>query len=168
MGILGHVLSLETGIPFDQLIKYKILNILGMDSTGISMNATSVAVPDDIKSRFAKGRLVGKESDLAFPPQPVQAAGAMYSIVNDLLKYLTANMGLVDTKLKDAMERSHLIRHSFDEVQTTFIEPNGHKIPGHEYIGIGWLVATDLGREVTRHNAGIDGYSAFIGYNLAK
>jgi serine-type D-Ala-D-Ala carboxypeptidase/endopeptidase len=116
MDILGHALSLETGIPFDQLIKYKILNILGMDSTGISMNATSVSVPDDIKSRFAKGRLAGKESD-SISTSTSTGCSAMYSTVNDLLKYLTANMGLIGTKLKDAMEGSHLIRHSFDEMQ---------------------------------------------------
>jgi D-alanyl-D-alanine-carboxypeptidase/D-alanyl-D-alanine-endopeptidase len=88
--------------------------------------------------------LAGKESDLVFFPQAVQSAGAMYSTVNDLLKYLSANMGLIGTKLNGAMDESHLIRHPFDELQPTFIDPSEHKSPGHEYIGSVWLSATIL------------------------
>jgi serine-type D-Ala-D-Ala carboxypeptidase/endopeptidase len=139
-----------------------------MNSTGIAMNATGISIPEDIKSRFAKGHMAGKESDLVLFPQEVQGAGAMYSTVNDLLKYLSANMGLIGTKLNGAMDESHLIRHPFDEIQTPFIDPSGHKSPGHEYIGSVWLVGTDLGRQVVWHNAGIDGYSGIIGFDPAK
>jgi D-alanyl-D-alanine-carboxypeptidase/D-alanyl-D-alanine-endopeptidase len=46
MGMSGHALSLKAGIPLDQLIKDRILSVLGMDSTGIAMNATGISVPD--------------------------------------------------------------------------------------------------------------------------
>jgi serine-type D-Ala-D-Ala carboxypeptidase/endopeptidase len=67
-----------------------------------------------------------------------------------------------------AMDESYLIRHPFDEIQPTFIDPSGHKSPGHEHIGSVWLSATDLGRQVVWHNGGIDGYSSIIGFNPAK
>jgi len=82
---------LKAGVPLEQLFKDRIWNVLGMNSTGIAMNATGVSVPQDIKSRFAKGHMAGNESDLVFLPQAVQGAGAMYSTVNDLLKFLSAN-----------------------------------------------------------------------------
>lgn len=104
MGMLGQALSLKTGIPLDQLLKDRIWNVLGMNSTGIAMNATGISIPEDIKSRFAKGHMAGNESELVFLPQEVQTAGAMYSTVNDLLKYVSANIGLIDTKLNGAME----------------------------------------------------------------
>lgn len=168
MGMLGHALSLRAGIPLEQLIKDRILNVLGMNSTGMAMNATSISVPKDIESRFAKGHMAGNESDIVFMPQEVRAAGAMYSTVNDLLKYLSANMGLIDTKINDAMQASHLIRHPFDEIQPTFEDLSGQRSAGHEYIGSAWLVGTDLGRQVIWHNAGIDGYSGIVGFNPAK
>ena len=127
------------------------------------MNATGISIPEDIKSRFAKGHMAGKESDLVFLPQAVQGAGAIYSTVNDLLKYVSANMGLISMQCK-----SHLIRHPFDEIEPTFKDLSGHKSPGHEYIGSVWVSATDLGRQVVWRNAGIDGYSALIGFNPAK
>src|SRR5207342_2994132 len=69
MGMLGQALSLKTGIPLDQLLKVRIWNVLGMNSTGIAMNATGISIPEDIKSRFAKGHMAGNESELVFLPQ---------------------------------------------------------------------------------------------------
>ena len=51
----------------------------------------------------------------------------MYSTVNDLLKYVSANMGLMDTKLNNAIETSHLIRHPFTEIQPPFEGPSGYE-----------------------------------------
>ena len=33
MGLLGHILSLRTGVSFDRLVKDRILDVLAMDST---------------------------------------------------------------------------------------------------------------------------------------
>jgi len=61
MGLLGHILSLRTGVSFDQLVKDRTLKILAMDSTGMRMNASGISVPEDIKSRYAKGHIAGKD-----------------------------------------------------------------------------------------------------------
>ena len=92
--MVGHALSLKTGVPIIQLIEERILNVLGMNSSGIAMNATSISIPENIKSRFAVGHMAGNESKLVFLPEEVQGAGAMYSTVNDLLKYVSSNIGI--------------------------------------------------------------------------
>ena len=168
MGMLGQALSLRAGMPLDQLIKERILDVLGMNSTGMAMNATSISVPKDDESRFAKGHMAGNESDLVFLPQEVRAAGAMYSTVNDMLKYLSANMGLIDTKLNDAMQESRAIRHSVSEFQTSFVDPSGHKSPVLGYVGSDWNIQTDLGKKIIWRNGGIDGYSSLIAFNPDK
>lgn len=168
VGLLGHALSLKAGVPLEQLIKDRILNILGMNNTGIPMNATGISIPEDIKSRFAKGHVAGNESELVFLPQEVQGAGAMYSTVNDLLKFLSANMGLIDTKLNDAMQESHAIRHSVSQFQLPFVDPSGHKTPAHGYVGSDWNIQTDLGKKIIWRNGGIDGYSSLIAFNPDK
>jgi serine-type D-Ala-D-Ala carboxypeptidase/endopeptidase len=167
-GILGHALSLKAGVPLEQLIKDRILNVLGMNSSGIAMNATGVSVPEDIKSRFAKGHMAGNESNLVFLPQAVQGAGAMYSTVNDLLKFLSANMGLIDTKLNDAMQESRTIRHPVTEFQLPFVDPSGHESPAHGYVGSDWNIQTDLGKTIIWRNGGIDGYNSLIAFNPDK
>jgi CubicO group peptidase (beta-lactamase class C family) len=57
--VLGHILSLKAGIPYEQLVRDRILNVLGMNSTGIAMNSTQITtpLPDELKSRLAKGHL---------------------------------------------------------------------------------------------------------------
>jgi CubicO group peptidase (beta-lactamase class C family) len=157
MGLLGHILSLRAGVSFDQLVKDRILDVLAMDSTGMRMNATGISVPEDIKSRFAKGHIAGKEVNLEFIPETIQSAGAMYSTTNDLLKYLSANMGLIETKINDAMHETHQIRHSFGQ------SSNYKSLK--DYIGLGWTVTTDFGKEVISHTGSIDGYTSIIGFN---
>jgi serine-type D-Ala-D-Ala carboxypeptidase/endopeptidase len=157
MGLLGHILSLRAGVSFDQLVNDLILDVLAMDSTGMRMNTSGIAVPEDIKTRYAKGHIAGKEVNVEFIPEAIQSAGAMYSTPNDLLKYLSANMGLIQTKIKDTMHETHLIRHSFGE--------SSRDKSLKDYIGLGWIVTTDFGKEVISHTGSIDGYTSIIGFN---
>ena len=160
MGLLGHILSLRAGISFDQLVKDRILNVLAMDSTGMRINGSEISVPKDIKSRFAQGHIAGKEVNLEFIPETIQSAGAMYSTANDLLKYLSANIGLVQTKINDSLQETHLIRHSFGQS----LDNRSLK----DYIGLGWTVTTDFGKEVIWHTGSIDGFTSIIGFNPSK
>ena len=88
MGLLGYILSIRSGVPYDHLLKDRILSVLGMDSTGIAMNSTGITLSDALKSRLVKGHMGGKEVNLEFIPEAIQPAGAIYSTANDLLKYL--------------------------------------------------------------------------------
>ncbi len=162
MGLLGHILSLRTGVLFDQLVEDRILNVLAMNSTGMRMNASGISVPEDIKSRFAKGHIAGKEVNLEFIPETIQSAGAMYSTTDDLLKYLSANIGLIQTRIKDAIQETHLIRHSFGH---SLAESSDHKSLTEDYIGLGWTITTDFGKQVIWHTGSIDGYTSIIGFN---
>jgi serine-type D-Ala-D-Ala carboxypeptidase/endopeptidase len=168
MGMVGHALSLKTGLSLDELIKKRILNVLGMNSTGIAMNATGISVSENIKPLFAVGHIAGNESKLMFLPEAVQGAGAIYSTVNDLLKYVSSNLGLIDSKINAAMEETHSIRYPFYELQVPFKDPSGNESIPYAYIGLSWFSTTDLGTQVVWHNGGIDGYSSFVGFNPSK
>jgi serine-type D-Ala-D-Ala carboxypeptidase/endopeptidase len=165
LGLLGHILSLRTGVSFEELVKDRILNVLAMDSTGMRMNTSGISVPEDIKSRYAKGHIAGKEVNLEFIPETIQSAGAMYSTIDDLLKYLSANIGLIQTKINDAMQETRLIRHSFGN---SLEDTSDHKSLTGDYIGLGWTVTTDFGKEVIWHTGSIDGYTSIIGFNPSK
>ena len=167
MGLLGHILSIKTGVPYPQLVKDRILNVLGMDSTGIAMNSTAITISDALKSRLAKGHIGGKEVNLEFIPEAIQPAGALHSTVNDLLKYLAANMGLIRTSINDIIQETHLIRHEYPQALDPFPFPSNESLTA-SYIGLGWFIETNLGKEVIQHAGGIDGYSTLIGFNPTK
>lgn len=169
MGILGHILSIRAGIPYAQLVKDRILSVLGMDSTGISMNSTAIILSDSLKSRLAKGHIGGKEVNLEFVPEAIQGAGALHSTANDLLKYLAANMGLIHTSINDIIQETHLIRLEYPQAPSLHFDSiTNNKSLSASYVGLGWFIDTNLGTEVLQHSGGIDGYSSFIGFNPTK
>jgi serine-type D-Ala-D-Ala carboxypeptidase/endopeptidase len=73
-----------------------------MDSTGIAMNSTEVTYPDILKTRLAIGHSGWQEVGLEFIPEALQPAGALYSTANDLMKYLSAYLGLIKTKISSS------------------------------------------------------------------
>ena len=167
MGLLGHILSIRAGVPYTQLVKDRILSVLGMDSTGIAMNSTAIILSDAIKSRLAKGHIGGKEVNLEFIPEAIQAAGALHSTANDLLKYLAANMGLIHTSINDILQETHLIRHEYPQAPSLHFSSSSKSLSA-SYVGLGWFIDTNLGTEVIQHSGGIDGYSSFVGFNPTK
>ncbi len=60
---------------------------------------------------------------------------ALYSTVSDMLKFLSANMGLIKTKLDNAMQESHLIRHS-----TNHLLPNNLQASGNNKINLDFML----------------------------
>ena len=171
MGLLGHILAIKSGISYEELVKDRILNVLGMDSTGIAMNNTGVTYPDILNSRLAKGHSGGEEVALEFIPEALQSAGALYSTTNDLMKYLSANLGLIKTKINDILEETHLIRSEYQQPPATRATAelfSSNKSLSTSYVGLGWFIDTNLGAEIIQHSGSIDGYSSFIGFNPSK
>jgi serine-type D-Ala-D-Ala carboxypeptidase/endopeptidase len=161
-GLLGRILTLKSNMSsYDELLTERILNVLGM-------NSTSIYLSDEQKSRLAIGHLSGRELPLFNISNPLVPGGGLYSSADDLLKFISANIGLIKTKLDSAMQTSHLIRHS-----TGFLIPNNIAVSGKNgnielYIGLGWLITTNLGNEIIWHNGGtVGGYNAFMGFNPA-
>jgi D-alanyl-D-alanine-carboxypeptidase/D-alanyl-D-alanine-endopeptidase len=167
MGLLGHILAIDSGISYEKLVKDRILNVLGMDSTGIAMNSTGVTYPDILKSRLAIGHRGGQEIGLEFIPEALQPAGALYSTANDLMKYLSANMGLIKTKINDMLQETHLIRSEYQQppaARATGELFSSNKSLSTSYVGLGWFVDTNLSTEIIQHSAEIDGYKLSISY----
>jgi serine-type D-Ala-D-Ala carboxypeptidase/endopeptidase len=171
MGLLGHILAIKSGIPYEKLVKDRILNVLGMDSTGIAMNSTGITYPAILDSRLAKGHSGGEEVALEFIPEALQSAGALYSTTNDLMKYLSANLGLIKTKINDILEETHLIRAEYQQPPATRATAelfSSNKSLSASYVGLGWFIDTNLGAEIIQHSGSIEGYSSFIGFNPDK
>jgi hypothetical protein len=57
-------------------------------------------------------------------------AGAIRSSAANMLKFLAANIGLADTRLKAAMERMHAVRNERGKVTGIVLQQGGTDIPG--------------------------------------
>ena len=95
----------RTGADYDRLVVSRICRPLKMDSTLITLTP-------ELKSRLARGHWRdGKRSEhLDF--QVMASAGSLLSTANDLLKFLSANLGFTDTHLGPLMAKTQVIRHT--------------------------------------------------------
>jgi serine-type D-Ala-D-Ala carboxypeptidase/endopeptidase len=159
IGLLGHILTLKSNMSsFDKLLEHDILDVLGM-------NDTSFALSESQKSRLAVGHFNGQEELPTFNmSSPIAPGGALHSTVSDMLKFLSANMGLIKTILDDAVQESHLIR-----LGTGQLLPNNLQASDNNtglYVGLGWFITTNFGHEVIWHNgATLGGYNAYMAFN---
>ena len=154
IGLLGHILSLESdGISYEELVKDRILDVLGMNDTKIALSQ------NETNNRFSVGHLGGKEIITPRIPTILADSGAFRSPAPDMLKYVSANLGLIHTKLDDAMQLGHLIRHS-----SIIANPMNYS----EFRGLGWRVLTNFGTETITHTGAINGWNAFAGFIPTK
>jgi D-alanyl-D-alanine-carboxypeptidase/D-alanyl-D-alanine-endopeptidase len=155
LGLLGYILSLKAGVPYEQLVKDRVLNVLGMNDTKITLSQS------DIKNRFPVGHQDGREINTPTIPTVIEGAGAFRSTANDLLKYLSTNLGFLHTKLDSAIQLQHLIRHP-----GTY--PPANPMNYSEYVALGWRVLTNFGTETLAHEGEINGWEAFVGFTPIK
>jgi len=81
----------------------------------------------------------------------LSGCGALRSSVNDMMKFLKANMGMSETKLKEVMEKTHTAKEKAGEGMS---------------IGMAWLLGVGGSDEdIVWHNGGTAGYRSFIGFN---
>ena len=76
-----------------------------------------------------------------------------------MLKYLSANLGLLHTKLDDSIALQHLIQH-------LGLLPNPMNYS--TYIALGWAVLTNFGTETLDHTGSINGWNANVAFIPTK
>lgn len=160
IGLLGHILTLKSNMSsFDKLLDQTILDVLGM-------NDTSFGLSDSQKSRLAVGHLNGQELPTFDMPSPIAPGGALYSTTSDMLKFLSANIGLIKTKLDGAIQESHLIRQSTGQILPNNLQTSDNNDNTGVYVGLGWFITTNFGHAIIWHNGGtVGGYNAYMAFN---
>ena len=99
MALLGHVLALKAGTNYEGLVAKRICRPL-------KMNSTRIALSTELKARLARGHdQVGKPAP-NWEFQVYDGAGGLRSSANDLLKYVSANIGLTPSSLTPLMEQT--------------------------------------------------------------
>jgi D-alanyl-D-alanine-carboxypeptidase/D-alanyl-D-alanine-endopeptidase len=146
-GLLGHVLALRAGMSYEQLLRSRILEPLGMNSTGITLT-------EDMKARLSAGHNQSMENVANWDLPTLPGAGALRSTANDMLTFVAANLGYTKSPLAPAMAAMLKVRR-----------PTG--MPGVE-IALGWHISTRDGHEIIWHNGGTGGYRSFIGFDLSR
>ena len=139
-GLLGFVLSRINNSSYEELLKETVLNVLGM-------NHTSITVRDEHMNNIAVGydkwknnvEWLGSDHDLV-------GAGGIKSTLKDMMAYLKAYMGILDTQLNETVALAR------------------QQQPGN-FICLGWhLRSLSDGQTVILHGGATYGCISFIGF----
>ncbi|HUA58125.1 MAG TPA: serine hydrolase [Verrucomicrobiae bacterium] len=146
VGLLGFALAHRAGMSYEEMVRRRILEPLGMSSTTITLSGEQ-------KKRMAAGHNAALEPVNLWDMGALEGAGALRSTANDILKFLAAGTGLADTPLKAAVARMRSVHRETDQ-------------PDLE-IQMAWHVWHKYGGDIVWHNGGTYGFHSFMGFDPA-
>jgi len=137
MGLLGHLLALRTGKPYEALVLEKICAPLDLADTRIVLT-------DDQKRRLAPGHAADGSEAANWDFPALAGAGALRSTARDLLRYLEAQ---------------------FDDAYAGMQAPRA-SLKGGMKVGLAWhlLPLPSKGSTIVWHNGASGGYRCWAGF----
>lgn len=141
VGLLGHILASKNQMSYEDLIVETIAKPLGLENTRIELTPK-------MKENLAYGHSNGVQVD-NWGFKCLAGAGAIRSTTVDMVDYISANMGKLDSDLYPAMQLSH---------------KNSRKEGTVPIVGLGWHTMVFDDKEIVWHNGGTGGYRSFAGF----
>ena len=144
VGLMGYAMSCVMDTPYEQLVKERLWDQIGMDDTAVTLTK------EQEQSRAMP------HTQLGTPISPwdfdvLAACGGVKSTTSDLLLYLAANMGQLPVK-------DETLAQGMESAQQVWFDD------GSTCIGLGFLHGSAGGREMLWHNGATGGYRSFIGF----
>ncbi len=146
VGLLGHVLARVGGGSYEDVVRERVLEPLGMNMTGITLEG-------DMRDWMAEGHNQGGDVAPLWDLPTLAGAGALRSDIEDMLTFLDANTGPPESRLERTMRANHEVRESMN-AQTG--------------VGLNWLVQSVGEEKIVWHNGGTAGFRTFIGFDPEK
>jgi len=142
-GLLGFILAKQNGMTWEQMVKTRIIEPLGLKDM-------TVTLTPEQQARFAQGH----NGPLLARPWEFDAlagCGALRATAADMLRYTCAHAGITETPLYPAMEGML-----------------AYKLPSNvanPEVALAWHITTGpSGGSIVWHNGGTGGYRTFTGF----
>ena len=145
MGLTGHIIGLVDGTSYETVLTRDIFNVLDMNNSSLFLTAQQM-------NNLAIGHNSNKQIVPNWNAQDIfQGAGFIKTSLNDMFKYLEANLGLIETPLRMAMFFTHQAQFhqgSLGEICLAWYE-----------------LELDDGQVIYYHGGGTGGYDTYLGFN---
>jgi serine-type D-Ala-D-Ala carboxypeptidase/endopeptidase len=159
--LLGHILELRSGFPYEELISERICKRIGM------RDMQMLKLPLN-RERLALGYSSEGHISRYWKMSAFKGAGGLCSTVDDLFKFLSLNLGLIDSELaldtitcqskRIKVKRKHPDKKVRDNSElSNWVE-----------LALGWHINYVNGAELFWHNGMTGGFSSFVGFIKKK
>lgn len=142
VGLLGNILALQNHTSYEKLLEERITKPL-------KMTHTFITITPDQAPNFAQGYNEKGEATSAWDLNTLAGAGGIRSTVNDLVKYINAQMDKAPEKLQKAIDLTH---------QVTFEK-------GQTIIGLGWHTGKMKEQTIFQHSGGTGGFRTLVAFD---
>lgn len=141
MGLLGHLLELKSGTKYETLVKQKLLDPLGMQSTFVTIDSTN-------KNNIVQGYDENGNLTPVWTDNVLTGAGTFLSNASDMIKFIKANLRETETKISKSLIQTHQ-----------------QQLDGE--MGLGWILPSNTEKllkngGIVWHNGMAGGYTSFI------
>jgi len=143
VSLLGHILSLQAGQSYEELLQERVLDKFGLESTCVKQC-------DELRDRFAKPHLFGFPANELNLSDDMSGAGEIRSSGKDMLTFLSYAMGLKDSDLRSSFELTQKVNRQIDDKLS---------------IGLAWHMLQKEDRTIIWHNGATNGFTSFVGFD---
>lgn len=143
MGFLGHVLSARAGMPYDALVRERILEPLGMTHTAVSLTPW-------MREHVVAGHNALGDTVPFWDLPTLAGAGALRSNATDMLRFMAANVQPAANPPGPALRLAHRRRANAGSDAMS--------------IGLAWHRLAVNGDTIVWHNGGTAGFRTFVGF----
>jgi D-alanyl-D-alanine-carboxypeptidase/D-alanyl-D-alanine-endopeptidase len=146
-GLLGQVLDRRQGTDYEALVVDQVCRPLGMPDTRITLTPAQ-------RARLAQPHDEALSPTENWDMPALAGTGALRSDAEDMLRFVSANVGLIDTPLKQALLATH---HVYNTTDTPLND-----------IALAWNVNRKHGAPITWKSGGTGGYTSFVGFEAVS
>lgn len=145
MGLLGHVLGLIDGTSYESILTQYIFDGLDMDNSSLFLTEQQMTnIAPGYNKEF-------RNVPFYMANDIFQGCGMIKSTLNDMFKFLEANMGSIDTPLRNAIDLTHQRQMQQGSM-------------GDQGLGW-WILDLDDGQKVIYMGGETQGHMAYLGFN---
>jgi len=146
MALLGHVLAKADQKSYEEMMQARVFDRIFLRNTYLSYK-------DVDPSKMAQGHHL-YEKVKNWNLSIISPAGSICSNIDDMVIFLAANMGLINSIMCDLLHGCH--------AKQVDIPKNSFGLIG---VGLGWHINYSEEGDIIWHNGGTGGYESFIGFN---
>jgi len=143
VSLLGHILSLQAGQSYEELLNERVLDKLGLESTCVKQC-------DALRDRFAKPHVLGFAANELNLSDEMSGAGEIRSSGKDMLSFLSYAMGVKDSDLRSSFELTQKVNRQIDDKLS---------------IGLAWHMLQKDDRMIIWHNGATNGFASYVGFD---
>ncbi len=153
IALLGQAIARKARTNYESLVVERICRPL-------NMNSTRITLMPELTPRFARGHNYYGYRVSHTDWGALSGGAALRSTARDLVRYVSANLGLTRSSLSSVLEKTHVPQfHAYLETDSDVATD----------VGLTWMIMRDSGDATLIGHGGLTrGFTTFIGFDMAR